>query len=584
MFQALKSSLGRRIVFLVAMSMLLVLIALGISGWLAVRQTSVQLLHERQALAEATGAYLDYVLRQNLERLDSVSFATSVDITDNDLEPEKRALHSTYLGSIFNDGVFITDLLGKVIWAEPFRQGFIGTNVADYPPIQETLATTIPTIWNVFSVAPGKEAVVIITPLRNRDSKIVGLVGGQIDPKGQSLPIFSQPAALGKSAYIDIVDSNRIILASSNPERILQKQAADTEQVSVRVTESAYLSAAPWSVSIGAPASEALSPVRSMQLQFIIFGSSSLVLALLLSWGMARSVVKPLRQLTDAAKNISQGDLSRPVPNLGADEIGTLSASFDSMRVALKDSLEQIQTWNKELESKVEERTRQLAKEEAAHEELLRKVLTIQEEERKRIARELHDDTSQSLVSLLMRMDAISAVPAGNSDKVQSMLQDVKNLAVKTIDNVHKMIFDLRPSVLDDLGLLSAIRWYAGNRLEPLGIETRVEVTGEERKLSPQVEIALFRIVQEAFNNIAKHAEAHSVLLSIEFKEAGVIIEIEDDGKGFDPAAVSLIPDKAQGVGLLGMKERAALFDGTVRVESQPGKGTRVMVEVPLKE
>jgi len=584
MFQAIRSNLGRRIIFLVAMSVLLVLISLSISAWLAVRQSSEQIFHERQALAQATGTYLDYILRQNLERLDNFSFAPGVDIEDTDLEPEKRALHSTYLGSIFNDGVFVTDQRAIVLWVEPFRQGFVGTSIAGYPPVQQTIATVKPSVSNLLKVEPdGKYVILAVTPLRNQAGKIVGLVGGQIDPRGRSLPVLSQPAELGEIAFIDIIDSNGVILDSSDPEGILMSGRMGA------VTESANLVTAPWTVVIGQSEAEAMAPVHAMQQQFIIFGASAVVVALLFSWGMARSLVKPIGQLTAAAETISQGNLSQPVPQLGTDEIGKLSRSFDSMRVALQDSLLQIQTWNKELETKVEERTRQLedsyreiARKEASHEELLRKVLTIQEEERKRIARELHDETSQSLVGLVMRVEAIKAIPAGDTDKLQAMLLDMKNLTVKTIDNVHKIIFDLRPSILDDLGLLSAIRWYAGNRLEPLGIQARVEVTGEERKLSPQVEIALFRVVQEAINNIVKHAEAHSVVLSVEFKESSIVIEVEDDGKGFDVDAVSLIPDKAQGVGLLGMRERVALLEGKLHIESKPGKGTHLTMEIPL--
>ena len=589
MFQAIRSNLGRRIVFLVAMSVLLVLVSLSISAWLAVRQSSEQIFRERQALAQATGTYVDYILRQNLERLDNISFAPGVDIEDNDLEPEKRALHNTYLGSIFNDGVFVTDQRAIVLWVEPFRQGFVGTSIAGYPPVQQTVATIKPSISNVFKLEPdGKDIIFMVSPLRNQAGKIVGLIGGQIDPTERSLPILSQPAELGKTSYVDVIDSNGVILDSSDLGRILFDGREDNRVAAV-VSESTDLTAAPWSVIIGQSENEAMAPVHTMQQQFIIFGASAVVIALLFSWGMARSLVKPIGQLTAAAETISQGNLSQPVPQLGSDEIGKLSRSFDAMRVALQDSLLQIQTWNKELETKVEERTRQLedsyreiAHKEAAHEELLRKVLTIQEEERKRIARELHDETSQSLVSLVMRVEAIKALPAGDTGKLQAMLLDMKNLTVKTIDNVHKIIFDLRPSILDDLGLLSAIRWYAGNRLEPLGIHTRVEVTGDEKKLSPQVEIGLFRVVQEAINNIVKHAEAHSVVLGMEFKESSIMIEVEDDGKGFDVDAVSLIPDKAQGVGLLGMRERVALLDGKLHIESQPGKGTHLTTEIPL--
>ena len=144
MYSIIKSNLGRRILLLVSISMLLILMALVISGWLAVRQSSDRILHERQALAQATGKYLDYILRQNLKRLDSVRFAQGVDIEDGDLEPEKRVLHSTYLSSIFDDGVFITNQQSTVLWVEPFRPDFVGTNIGNYRPIWQSLQTGKP--------------------------------------------------------------------------------------------------------------------------------------------------------------------------------------------------------------------------------------------------------------------------------------------------------------------------------------------------------------------------------------------------------------------------------------------------------
>ncbi|HLB28305.1 MAG TPA: HAMP domain-containing protein, partial [Dehalococcoidales bacterium] len=353
MFQATRSNLGRRIIFLVAVSVLLVLAGLGLSGWQAVRQSSEQVFHERQALALATGTYLDYILRQNLERLDSISFAPGVDIEDGDPEPEKRALHSAYLGSIFNDGVFIADQRDIVLWVEPFRQAFIGANITGYPLLQQANGSLKPSISNVFKAgSPAKDIILVVTPLRNPSGKVVGLVGGQIDLAERSLPIFSQPTELGETSYIDITDSNGVILASSDPTHIMQKSLGGNNQQAI-ATEPAALATAPWSVVIGQSKDEAMAPVRAIQQRFIIFGFSAVALALLLSWGMARSLVKPIGQLTAAAETISRGNLEQSVPQLGSDEIGKLSRSFDAMRVALRDSLEEIQTWNKALESKV---------------------------------------------------------------------------------------------------------------------------------------------------------------------------------------------------------------------------------------
>jgi signal transduction histidine kinase len=153
---------------------------------------------------------------------------------------------------------------------------------------------------------------------------------------------------------------------------------------------------------------------------------------------------------------------------------------------------------------------------------------------------------------------------------------------VHTVDSVHKIIFDLRPAVLDDLGLTSALRWYAQNRLKERGVSVRVEVTGEERKLPATIENAIFRVVQEAVNNISRHAEAQNALLSVEFSEKALSIEIEDDGRGFNVGDFELRNNKVQGLGLAGMAERVSLIGGNLRIDSQPGAGTHILITIPL--
>lgn len=590
MYPVLRSNLGRRIILLVTVSMLLILVALGVSGSLAIRQSADQVASERRALAQATGAYLEHVLEQNLERLDSVRFAQGVDIEDSDVEPERRALHSIYLGSIFDDGVFITDEQGTVLYAEPFAEGFVGSNLSNLPPIVQSLNSRKPSISNVLTVEPsGKRVIFMVTPLRNIEGRVVGLVGGKIDPTGRTLQDITELVEHGQTSHVSVIDGNGVILASSDRQRILKTEEEVASQGKAEVTGLAPLSLAPWSVAFRQSETEALAPVRAMEQRFIVFGLSALVVALFLSWGMARSLVRPIGQLNAAAQSISQGDLSQPTPELGSDEIGELSRSLDAMRIALKKSLDEMQDWNTELEAKVEVRTKQLEdsyreieRKEAARGELLRKILTAQEEERKRIARELHDETTQSLLGLLMKLEAASKTPSEASSIDSDMLMDVKNLTVETLDNVRRIIHDLRPSVLDDLGLLSAIRWYAESRFGSVAIKARVELTGEDRSLAPEIETALFRVVQEAIANIVRHAEAHNAVISVELEDAAVRIEVEDDGKGFDVEAIRRQADKAVGLGLLGMEERIALLGGRFQIESNPGGGTRLVIEVPL--
>jgi len=259
------------------------------------------------------------------------------------------------------------------------------------------------------------------------------------------------------------------------------------------------------------------------------------------------------------------------------------------MRVALKGSLDEIASANLALEGRVEARTRELQglyrelqERERWREELLRKVISAQEDERKRLARELHDETSQTLSALAMKIEtALAASPPGAP---RERLVEARALTVRTLDELHRLIFDLRPSVLDDLGLLSAIRWYAERHLEPLGIIVQFEASGFERRLRPELETALFRVAQEAITNIAKHAGAETVLIQCLERDGRVTIEIEDDGKGFAPESLPPPAARERGLGLMGMRERVELFGGTIELDSAPGQGTRVKVSVKVRE
>ena len=159
---------------------------------------------------------------------------------------------------------------------------------------------------------------------------------------------------------------------------------------------------------------------------------------------------------------------------------------------------------------------------------------------------------------------------------------EMKKLVVNTLEGVHHLIYDLRPSVLDDLGLQSAIRWYGETHLEPLGINFFFEVSGREVRLPGQMEIVLFRVVQEAVTNIIRHAEAEEAEIKVDFGEDEVSLIIRDNGGGFDVgAATTGKVRKASGLGLLGMGERVSLLEGSFQIVSNHGRGTKIAIKVP---
>lgn len=219
--------------------------------------------------------------------------------------------------------------------------------------------------------------------------------------------------------------------------------------------------------------------------------------------------------------------------------------------------------------------------------ELLRKVITAQEEERKRIARELHDDISQNLTALIYAAE--EAADATEPEEVDRLLENMRGVAQRTLGGVHKMIFDLRPAMLDHLGLLPALRWFAKSRLEPAGVRVIIKETCSRKRndqstcrLPSEIETALFRVVQEAITNIGRHAMARKVHLALNMRWDRADIRIEDDGLGFDVVELSLTPDSGRGLGLIGMQERIELIGGTFDIDSAPGEGTRIHIQVPL--
>jgi signal transduction histidine kinase len=217
--------------------------------------------------------------------------------------------------------------------------------------------------------------------------------------------------------------------------------------------------------------------------------------------------------------------------------------------------------------------------------ELFGRVVAAQEAERRRIARDLHDETGQSLTAIGMGLRGLSTtIQSGNPEKTIGPLRHLETLNANALTELQRLISDLRPSHLDDLGLSAAIRWYAGNLQERSSLNLKVETTGHEKPMSPAVKTAIFRIVQEALNNVMKHGAASSVNIGLAYEASDVRVRIKDDGQGFDVLAKNNQTGGRPSLGLVGMQERATLLNGTFFVASMPGQGTLVEVTVPYQQ
>jgi signal transduction histidine kinase len=210
----------------------------------------------------------------------------------------------------------------------------------------------------------------------------------------------------------------------------------------------------------------------------------------------------------------------------------------------------------------------------------VQQVTRAQEDERARIARELHDDTIQSLIVLSRQLEALAKADEPVSPVRALQMYDLWRNTDDVIRGIRRFNRDLRPSTLDDLGLVPALEGLAADTTDVDGIITRLWVTGKERRLSPEVELALFRIAQEALSNVKKHAEATEAEITVEFVDNTVEMAVHDNGKGFTLRAPVEELATSGHLGLIGMRERARLLGGTLTIQSLPQRGTKVIVTV----
>jgi len=211
----------------------------------------------------------------------------------------------------------------------------------------------------------------------------------------------------------------------------------------------------------------------------------------------------------------------------------------------------------------------------------LAQITRAQEEERKRISHELHDETIQALVALSRKLDALASSNIKSPEEHRARLEALWQQTNDIIVEVRRLSQDLRPAAIDRLGLLPALEWLASDVARYSGIKTKVNVIGKEHRLPGELELVLFRIAQEALRNVWKHAQANEAEVTVEFGEATTRVTISDNGKGFEP------PEKVGNLardgklGMAGMHERAQLIGGNLTVRSKPGKGTSISVELP---
>lgn len=293
--------------------------------------------------------------------------------------------------------------------------------------------------------------------------------------------------------------------------------------------------------------------LRLVTITFIMMGIG-FGAAIFLTWILTR----PIWQLVNATHDVANGNFDVRVPRWADDEIGELATAFNRM-----------------IESLAQADKERLDRERLRN-QYINGVILAQENERQRIARELHDSTSQSLTSLLVGLQNIKL--NSEQDQICAQIDDLRGIVASTLDEIRIISWQLRPSALDDLGLKSAIENYVHDYQTRYHVPTEVIFRGVDKRLAPEIETTIYRIIQEGLTNIARYAQAETASLVISCQANIIKIIIEDDGIGFNP---DMVLQQTKSLGLRGMKERAGLLGGTLQIESSPHNGTSLYIELP---
>ncbi|MBI5651113.1 MAG: HAMP domain-containing protein [Chloroflexi bacterium] len=307
-----------------------------------------------------------------------------------------------------------------------------------------------------------------------------------------------------------------------------------------------------WGLLVEEPWEEIVAPMFQYSVLLPLMLALAAVVALGAVYFGIRNVIRPLQNLAQAANRIAYGDYRAAEQTVGGvQEIESLRETLDAM-------------------------ARQVNAAQRAMQDYITAMTRGQEDERIRLARELHDDTIQSLIALQQRVEMVEKALSQDPARANEKIRELRELVASSLTSVRRFVRDLRPTYLEELGLIPA--------LEMLSREARAsfQIVGEETRLDAERELALYRIAQEALRNVAKHARAQTITLTVTFDTREVAITIEDDGVGFAAPDAPTAYARAGHFGLMGMQERAQLFGGKVYVKSERGKGTKVVAFVPV--
>ncbi len=568
----------------VALLMMAALLVLGLQAVRVSRENAFETLEEQVLrLTEATAVAADGWLRHEITQFEQVATGSSLVEDGHSPASETVLLGDLHTALLSYSYVSLRQADGTAVASHPEASGARLTDGEMAELVGQAMDWGGVARGPLFAMEDGTAGEVVLAARVPRESGEERVLVGRLrlfDRAEELLPSVREgfPIAVavidGRGARLAgehdaaILSGHlRELAASESPEQ-LELKLSDGDVESRHFLTFAPLTTMAAGIILEFPEAMFVHAADDLTLTILLLGLAALAVSAISAWVHSRWVTGPLRRLELATRRLAAGARDEPVVLRRTDEIGRLSESFEEMRRQLREVDEERTRWEAQLEQRVAERTQDVRR-------LLRVVIDAQERERGRLARELHDDTAQTLATSLVAIRAVRSSLDGADERQRELIDNVLEQGRATLADVRRIVMDLRPTGLDEVGLAEALESWADQRLQVSGTRLETEIKGSPVALNQAAEIALFRIVQEAVNNVVRHANADNAWLRIAYDRDGLRIDLRDDGEGFDPAGVGAM-SVTGGVGLQSMTERAEILGASLEMESEPGKGTAV--------
>jgi signal transduction histidine kinase len=555
----------------------LIVVGLIFAGTYAYNHIVTALIVERhRQLASLAAASVSGVIEGHVNVLETLASRYAL-LGQFQLENTSGLLAAEEVTQIFNAGVVIVDSQGEVIATTPHTMIASFEDKPGSPTLQSVREKMSLIISDVLSVEGIVAPVVLMAvPIKDAEDQFAGAVIAGMNLNSSALSKSVGKLTIGKDGFTYLVDRNGIVLAHPDPtqigadysDRTFTQEVAQGKSGAMLTKRSmgerliegyAPIEIAGWGLVMQESWDSVTEPIGLIAWLVIGVELVVIILVFILSWIGFERIAAPLRALHDQTEKLANGDSIEPIKESGIAEIDALERAFIRMAA-------------------------QISAYRAGLHRYVGAITKSQEDERRRIARELHDDTIQSLLAVSRRLELYQS---SESDPQRSeQIEELQDMLTGTLVGIRQINRDLRPLILEDLGLIPALKALvrAAQKGDGAVPHASMETSGRQVPLNPEQELAIYRITQEALTNIRKHAHATGVMVKLAF-EAGIVrLQVVDDGRGFDvPSSLTDFTQQDR-FGLVGIQERVWVVGGSLTIQSSPGQGTRLLVKIPTPE